>query len=296
MPQRYFHFLGFLAYANRSIKKLSLKNRFRFDIMDYTSASDLLSKMKLALSPYKMQVLSFPGNNLIAVKKSMRIPDKSKASEDKAFHALFNQIDRNVQSPIKRLRLYKETSVCMPIYILYKQVDSIYEYRILFEDHNIYNKINDLDISDSEVKSLNTFIYQQNILFTNNYISTCYDMFELSYRTQSRDISFITLMVGLESLFNVGDHEIAKTISRHTAVLLAQDKSDGENIFYDMKKLYKIRSKIVHGGKHNIVKDSDLLALRDYVRKSIRHADRLSMDKNELHDVLNAKGFGDIKK
>jgi hypothetical protein len=98
-------------------------------------------------------------------------------------------------------------------------------------------------------------------------------------------------MISLEALFNPGGQELRYRISRNTAVLLGKNKGDSKRIFSKMTKLYDKRSAIVHKGEQRVVNKKELLELRHYVRESIKKANRMDKDKDELLDMLNARGF-----
>jgi len=76
--------------------------------------------------------------------------------------------------------------------------------------------------------------------------------------------------------------------------LLGIDNKDSNRIFEDVKKLYDMRSRIVHANKSNIVSKEDLSRLYSFVRKAIIKIHALDIDKDELFILLNSKGFGEM--
>jgi hypothetical protein len=294
MNDAYFHFLGFIANAHRSITRLSLRNGFYFEVLNYDDAKQLLLKIGNPLSMYDVHRLMFGGTNFHVVRKSVPISNKDLDSSYTAFNEIGPEIEHDIRDPLSAIRLYKEASVHMPIYYCFTQYGENYKHMGRFEDHNLYHQTTEFYILEDEVKSLQEFIDTIKLPFAKDYLQLCLEMFEMSYRGAYPTIAFICLMFGLESLFNTGGPEVTKTISRHVAVLLAKDKADGNRIYDDIRKLYKIRSDIVHGRKNISVDVSELLKLRQYVRDSMKKAIHLSLDKEELFDLLNIHGFGNL--
>ena len=83
-------------------------------------------------------------------------------------------------------------------------------------------------------------------------------------------------------------------ISRNAAVLLGKDKKDSKEIKRKVKELYSKRSAIVHAGKSNSMNKEDLLKLRHYVRESIKEFNKIGKSKDEVLDLLDSLGFGEM--
>lgn len=58
---------------------------------------------------------------------------------------------------------------------------------------------------------------------------------------------FIMLNVVLESLFSTDNQELSHKISERAAFFLEKEAKNREKLFQDVKKIYKTRSKLVHG-------------------------------------------------
>ena len=134
-----------------------------------------------------------------------------------------------------------------------------------------------------------------------DYLDLAFKNFEQSYQLQNFALSFLTLMIGMEVLFNPGGSELTYRISRNLAALIGEDRDDSDNIFNRMHKsyksksknkgLYQLRSEIVHKGKSNIVKEEDVLELRGYLRRAIKKVYKIDSEKKELQKMLDASGF-----
>ncbi len=149
-------------------------------------------------------------------------------------------------------------------------------------------------LTDSDVQKVNTFLKTFEIPFKNPYLELAFDNFELSYKVKNRNLSFLTLMIGFEALFNRGGTELTQTVSRHTGILLGNERSDFERIYNDMRKFYKTRSHIVHAvdpKKRKPLDQEDVIKLRNYLRECIRKIYLLGCEKKELYELLNSRGF-----
>ena len=136
------------------------------------------------------------------------------------------------------------------------------------------------------------FIRGTKLPFTESFLQLAFENFELSYQTHNINLSFLSLMISLETLLHPGDQgELSYRISRNAAVLLGNDKEDSIEIQGNVKELYRKRSAIVHTGKSNSMNEEDLLKLRHCVRASIKEINKIGRSKKEILDLLNSRGF-----
>lgn len=124
-----------------------------------------------------------------------------------------------------------------------------------------------------------------------DFLSLAFKSLELSYEIPDKKLCFLSLMIGLEILLNPSDHELQYRVSRNAAVLLGKNEEGSRRIFDDIKKLYNLRSKIVHGDETPLT-DDDVSQLRFYVKESIKAVHTLNMKKNDLMKILSESGFG----
>jgi len=86
------------------------------------------------------------------------------------------------------------------------------------------------------LQDLQTFIQSTKFPFTNPSLRLAHQNFEMAYSIFQDDLSFLTLMISMESLFNPGrEGELRYRISRNAAVLIGKDKEESANIFTKMK-------------------------------------------------------------
>lgn len=193
---------------------------------------------------------------------------------------------------IQLMRLFKEGNISMP-WIYYYSIDNdipIPYMRIITPLHVLKEPYT---IESSEIPELLEFIKNTKLPFTEPFLQLTFENFELSYQISDINLSFLVLMISLETLFNLGHQELRYRVSRNAAVLLGKGNEDSKNIFSKIKKLYDKRSKFVHTGEPNIINREDLLKLRYYVRESIKEINKINKNKNELLNLLNSCGFGE---
>ena len=116
--------------------------------------------------------------------------------------------------------------------------------------------------------------------------------FNLSYEIADLKTKYITLITCLESLINLGSHQITHTVSRHLSLIISNSIEEFQLNYVRTKQLYGIRSSIVHGGeiKEDLSKVTN--ELQDKVRKAINYCLKLSLNKNGLFEKFNAMGYG----
>ena len=117
-------------------------------------------------------------------------------------------------------------------------------------------------------------------------------------------LRFVVLMISLESIFNKSAQDpIQHILSRHVALTLSSDKTTFECYFKELKRLYNIRSTILHGKiKGDELKKvgnikSHAVRLEEIVRSVLRWLvwlydyENSEPTKESLFTYLNSKGF-----
>ena len=130
-----------------------------------------------------------------------------------------------------------------------------------------------------------------------DYLKMAHENFELSYTVSNPSLSFLSLMIASEVLFNPGSGDITYRISRNFAVLLGSSVEDAKQIQKEIIKLYKKRSSLVHSGKEIVIfvgEEDYVLKIRYYVRESIKKIIPMNLSKDDLLNLLNSKGFGQL--
>jgi hypothetical protein len=152
-----------------------------------------------------------------------------------------------------------------------------------------------LSFGKSDLASVNDFIkhYIQNIK-DYEYLSVAIQSYYNSFFQKEMRLCYVTLFICLESITSA-DSEITFQISRYCAVINSHTKDEGQIIFKKAKKLYNVRSRIVHGGDVSGDKIKsyyfhlEMLASRTLV-ELISHQIKT---KELLFERINESGFGD---
>lgn len=314
------HFIGILANVDKSILDLELDHGFKIErgfigdedykIVSEITRSDMFPKLinnSCISSEYdadfddSRDVIyyiknKFKEKELSSLQKNFRFAMIN--SPEVVFHPSSDIDNLNKDNPIfnylypiiRKIRLFQEGNICMPFqycYAFHKDKPNLlsgieYGSYVLPEPH-FFEK--------SEIDDLN--IHNIKIPFDRDFLQLAFENFELSYEIQNRNMQFLILMNGLESLFHPShEGELTFRISRNAAVLLGKNKEDSITIQTDMKELYSKRSQIVHRGKADI-SEQELLKLRNFAKKSIKEIYKMDKNKKELLDLLTQSGFGE---
>lgn len=298
------YFIGFLANTDSSILNVKLDHNFEIESMKENEGKELISildniKSREASKKLGMDFscLNTSERKLYVVRNSFE--DKFEIDVEKRvapFPPMFEEFHNDfvsdyLNSKIRLLRLFKEGNICMPLKYYYIMNDTDTPKRFYRESTSLYLSSEPrYKLEDSDISDLQRFI-QKKIPFKEPFLQLSFENFELSYNTHSMSLSFLSLMISLETLFNPGNSELKYRISRNAAVLLGNDKYPSDLIFKDVKKLYDKRSHLVHTGDKSKINMEDLLKLRNYVRESIKKIDDIGKNKDELLDILNSSGF-----
>jgi hypothetical protein len=208
-------------------------------------------------------------------KGSKFIDDK----EDVSFNYYVNDL-------IQKLRLYKPQSI--------KSTAQFHKFK---ENNRVIRKLRPpVSVQDFNPKysiqqeEIEDFKKVYDMTFDNSLVKLALANFNLSYLLNERKIMFINLIVCLESLFNQGKDQISHTISRHLAIILSTNLEEFKANYSRVKKLYSMRSDIVHGNK-DINPHDEAVELREYVRRAIIFCAEFGGNKKELFEYLNTKGY-----
>jgi hypothetical protein len=144
-------------------------------------------------------------------------------------------------------------------------------------------------VADSDIEPFRSFFMEEFI--SNHLCELAIQNFNLAYEIFDVKTRFVTLMTCLEALFNQGRDQITHIVSRHLALIISEDKNTFLANYKRIKRLYQIRSTLVHGGTpdENIV-DVTFELQRD-VRVAINYCRLLNIDRKALFEKLNVMGF-----
>ena len=149
-----------------------------------------------------------------------------------------------------------------------------------------------LHLEESDLKPAIRFLDRVQMPLPIPYLKLAFENFELSYQAPSNGLSFLTLMICLETLFNPGEGEVRHRIARNVAVALGETTEQSEELYARIKRYYHVRSKMVHSGKTDSLKRDDVPELRELCRVALKGLVEAGMDKGVLMADLNKRSFG----
>lgn len=303
MPKQIVHFMALLANVDKSILRMPLSHSFKVEYMSNEEGQRRISALEglhfLAILEKltRFQCLNSSEDRFYFIsnrfESDIKIADQGVLMGFPSEAVDFNKelIEGYLKPLIQQMRLFKEGNIRMPL--TYYYIDRDVPRSFFAGWSGVFVTPGQFTLETLEVPGLVRFIQSTRLPFAKPFLQLAFENFELSYQIHNMNLSFLSLMISLENLFNPGGQELRYTLSRNTAVLLGKDKGDSNKIFSRIKDLYQKRSNIVHWGKSNIINREDLLELRHYVRESIKEINKISRDKTSLLDLLNASGFGE---
>ena len=212
------------------------------------------------------------------------IDNKISMSHDgmKALH----ETDKFVKDLTQQFRLFKNGDVSSPMVFQISKTDR----HLHASMTDPYHKDGDI-FSLTELEIANLANIFSPVFKINPLTELAISSFNLAYKSTDIRSRYITLMICLESLFNQGIDQISHTISRHLAIIASSSMDEFYLHYKSIKKLYSLRSQIIHGQKDvkAIKKETD--ELQDYVRLAINYCLKVDLDRKELFEKLNVFGF-----
>ena len=293
------HFIGFLVNVNDSILNLELGDGFQIVKKSQQEIMKFLSKIEFhyGVDETTKGILSFstdgrPSGSYCIVKQN------AEELEGTAQGGIVISLDRpkdigqSIRNKIRLLRLFKEGNVFLRFSCFYHMKDSEPAIFQIAREGPLADTSR-LELSEIDIVEAQSFLTNNKIPFDNPQVQLAFDSFELSYESYNYGLSFLSLMISLETLLNPSDQELRYRVSRNTAVLLGENKGYSQSIFSKVRALYDKRSKLVHTGKHETINNQDVLDIRGYVRESIKEMIKIGGDRDSILNTLNACGFGE---
>lgn len=293
------HFIGFLVNVDDSILGLELGDGFQIVKQSQQEISKFLSRIKFyyGVDPTIRGVLSFaedgrPSGSYCIVKQNAAELQGTAQGGVVISSDRLNFIGQSMRNKIRLLRLFKEGNVFLHFSFFYHIKDSEPAIFQITREGPLADTLK-LKLSEDDIVEAQSFLNNNKIPFDNPQLQLAFDSFELSYESYNIGLSFLSLMISLETLLNPSDHEVRYRVSRNTAVFLGENKERSKNIFSKVRDLYDKRSELVHTGKHETISNQDVLYLRDYVRRTIKEMIKIGGNRDSILNTLNACGFGE---
>lgn len=197
------------------------------------------------------------------------------------------------------IEMHQFTDNLIQNFRLYKngRIEKALEFQIVLNTKQVITRYNptfawgpsitSYSFTEKQASEFKVFFKPQIII--NNLTELALSNYNLAYRAADSRSKFTTLMTALESIFNVNNNRVSKTISENYAAMVAITKSDFEATYKRMRELYQIRNTLVHGGSFNTEIDEITDELQDKVRKAINYCLNCHANKKELYYSLSQK-------
>ncbi len=184
------------------------------------------------------------------------------------------------------LKLYKSADIfsCYTTYYKFEQNNLTHGGfgEVLLREHPICWPVKPYTMTEEERTQFETWWKSHKNIFdacNNSDFEQIVKLYLDSFMMEDAETAFVVLCVVLEKLFGTPDNnELTYRISRGTALFLSSDRSEMRNIYSQVKKLYKFRSKYVHAGTQ--IEWKNLFELREIVRKIIVNMSEHEMNKS----------------
>ena len=143
-------------------------------------------------------------------------------------------------------------------------------------------------LNDKEIDELKKLWQQMQALKSNSVVGIAID--RLSYATERRNIAdrILDIFIGLESLYLPdGSQELTFRLSLRVAMMTQELSVKMKDTFLFVKKMYHVRSAIVHGEEVNVT-TFELERLEKILRDSIKLflEDKTKFDSEGLNDIF----------
>ena len=295
-------FIGFLANTDSTILGLKLGHGFQIEsLQGWNSPLMRFLEPNFSMETWmdsfvRNQCYNSTEKKYFIVTSSFKYDRNNHDERNRKLKEFYEQLYNAYLEPTLRLlRLYKKGNICIPVHY-----DCSLQGNKLLSTGKSYNiswhVISDpYRLNSSEIPDLNIILSTEKLPFQEPVLELAMENYDLAYRTLYLNLQFLSLMNGLEVLFNDGKGEITYKLSRYTAVLIGNTPTESEGIFKRLKKLYGKRSHLVHNGKADITEEN-VLELREYLRASIMGMYQISQTKNEILETLDGLGFGEKDK
>lgn len=282
------YFYEFLSNVDSSILSLQLQHGFTIEELSVDEFNKMIEGIKNTVTINALKDIVSPALSIVNKKGKMYFI--------KNYTANVKEHPKYITNIISLLRLYKEGNLRHPARIQYAYIDGgkITKADWVQREVTIIYPSSTYALNDSEILEVNKMIKEYNFPL-DHYIQLSLDNLEQSMITTKKELEFLLLMIGFESLFNFGRGQITHIVSRHTALLAGKDKVESHKIYSKMKKYYAQRSALVHADiqkkRTKLIENKDNIYLRDLLRICINNIYYLKLNKKQLFEYLNEKGF-----
>lgn len=296
-------YIAFLANCDESILDLKLKKGYDIIRIEYHQGFELIHKFKqnnrqltTVSKIAQLGLVQQVEDPMYCVAREVEVADGEGESKKRAQGELMNLFAEGqeyLRNVVRLIRLFKHGNISAPLQAGYF-ANGAGPY-MHTEDWIPIWYHQTLHLEPEDIKELEAFLSDHSLPFDDPLANLAFDSFEETYNILNRRLAFLACLVSIECLMNPGVGEVTYRISRNVATLLGRGKKDSQAIFEEIGRLYKVRSKIVHGNNSTLDLDNDLERARDFSRAIIKVYLKTKMAKKELMKLLSETGFSEKK-
>ena len=300
MSNRY-TYIGFLANVDSTIMNYKFGPGFKVEKLSTYEAVDLLQELEDIKKFEIAEGILYDRNNINEAEDAVYIvkkqfnsitPIDNMGNKKKMWRvsASFEyQFLNKYYNVINLLRLINGGNICITreYYLRHGQVKGFIESQCT----NLHVFTSLCSLRKDAIGRTKRLISKCQIPFNEKSLQIAFENYEISFEQYHENMSFASLMFGIEALFNDSKGEITYKLSRNIAVLLGETISNAQLIEKNIKDLYDKRSKLVHNGESTVDR-SHIILLQNYLRKSIIAFNYIGKKKSIILADLKILGYG----
>lgn len=306
------YFVSPITNVDKSILRINLDLGFHIEEWSYTkyiqfhsSMADLAphhiesivhdgyyaSRKKFNPETKKIKNIFNPPKNVYVITKKIDCSNPFSKEKVNLFtkHRRCEWVYGDINRQVHKLRLLVEGDIHVPACFFLTKEEPFFDSREKV-DPCVGERA--FKIKKGDIEHINEYMKHHCLNHQHSYLNLALNNFQKSYDINEPHLEFLILIIVLEGIFNYGRQESTQKVARGCAVLLGKTKPLSQRIFKDVKSLYAKRSRLLHEGDSDSIQDNDILLLKNYARKSLRHCLAMDLTKEELIKRLNESGFG----
>jgi hypothetical protein len=298
-------YLGFLANCDETILSINIGNCFSIEELDHKKGFELLktldrsnNDMEIAQKYLTIGIMNDSYKPFYLIRKKINPGIEVENSHDlyklSEFHncsfKLINEGTTYIRDKLRIMRLFKEGNIISPLALTYVDLESP---SLLTSSQSLMLNLQEkYHLNGGEAEELPNFLKKVKLPFSDKSINLAFTSFEASYDTHNSAFSMMSCMIALECL--LGDSGAGKSynLARNAAVLIGKDMVSSEEIYREVRSLYKKRNHLVHEGESKFTNE-DIKKARNLVRASIINYLQAGLSKSELLSKLNSIGYSE---
>lgn len=275
-----YHVCAVIFGADKSILNIKLKDGFCFNLKSIYSRDDNLTEIfqtdVSGLQRNYYSTLVDENYNVICIEKDINVELNPKNVEE-YWNKVNDEDLKSIDDQLRIIRLMKEGPIrCKSISFNLNPVEKVESviqptsYYSLFPFSESYptKNISIISCDADDILTINKTIKNITFPLEDDLLNSCHGFYDLSYHTELY-ISIVLLTTALETLFLQSDRCKKDILSKRCSCFISNSLDEVSDFYSRLKDVYKKRSDFLHDGKASTIEESDVLFLRNCVRRSL---------------------------